>query len=181
MRDLLFVSLWEEQKKLAYARYVAYKAMRAKYELALQEENTNNWTWNTCCSAFLFDAHLRKVAQSVIDHTIFDYAQSGFHFQAKREEIHLFLDDEPGIKDGMLQGVCLYQTEKEEKSSIELLSILLETSYYNYQLQSGKKYIWEDYLKEVQTSPEMLYRLRLAFCDALMEMDFKDGWINVIL
>ena len=65
-----------------------------------------------------------------------------------------------------------------EKGRAIVCAILFrcEIAYYHDQLNAGRDYTWEQYLKELLERQQMWDALVTAFRDALTRLDFKSAW-----
>ena len=172
-----YLSLEDQDEIDAYAQYLTYRVQRDLYELCREKAGglPDGWLWDDFVLAVCSIKRLRDAAIAVFRRTLSDFLHhDAFHFHT--ENIN-FLDpaDVRGQRNDSFRCSQLFPAEKGRAIVCAIL-FRCEIAYYHDQLNAGRDYTWEQYLKELLERQQMWDALVTAFRDALTRLDFKPAW-----
>ena len=163
--------------KSVCADLIAYKVLRALYDICQEAES--DLTWDECANIMRATPKLLEAAVPIILYTMECFiVDDGFNFDATHVGLSdLIDDDEPGEVDGVLHGVKLFSEDYGE-FLIDFFFLNAETELYKLQLNTGRTFSWKEYLEEIQENKSMWDILQNAFYDGLKRLDFRVGWLS---
>jgi len=160
----------------AYIFYLSYRVQRDLYEICKEKGILHGKTWDEFIM-FVRSYHvIRDTAVSVFMNTLTDFLLNGY-FDFKAPET-IFRLDEESVKNDPIVMSRLF-SDDESYDIINYILFNAEIIYYQYQLNAGKDYSWEQYLSELILNRQMMNTLMEAFRDALARMDFKPAWEKI--
>jgi len=161
-----------EQLK-SYIFYLSYRVQRDLYEICEQKGILHGKTWEDFVEYVRSYHVIRDTAVDVFKKTLEDFFQNGYYdFKTAKTE---FRFDEEALKKPPIVMSRLFSDE-ERYDIINRILFGAEIIYYQYQLNAGKDYSWEQYLGELTENKQMFDILIEAFRDAVARLDFKPAW-----
>lgn len=165
------------QAKHLCADLIAYKVLRALYDICKSAQEDS--TWDDCVGIMRTTPQLLNAVAPVILYTMECFISGdGFNFNAEEVCLSDLIDkDEPGDVNGELRAVKLFSEDYGE-FLVELFFLNAEVELYKLHLGTGKTFSWEEYLAELQENRAMWDTLQNAFYDGLKRLDFVSGWLS---
>lgn len=172
------LSIEGEKEINMYAQYLMYRLERDFYDLCKEDAECQmaDLEWDIFIEAFYSCTPVREAAEVVLRKTILDFPGEHGYFNFKATDVH-FLDesDEELAVGDTIHAAKIFPLEKVA-ALVRWMLFQCEICFYQYQLNAGKDYSWNQYIDELAADRKMWDTVIDAFRDAITRLDYKPAW-----